>query len=130
MLNELATKVYDKIPYSEVWYIFDTISEVKAPNDATCEEKLAFYIKTIGIQEITKTRILLANNSLTNKACNICSEKKLAYTCESCNMAYWCSDACKEDDVNHKVWCTLPMSSPRDTGPMRTLLLHVDKKDR
>jgi len=110
-------------PFTPAYYsqVFAIIKDLDVENIIPRAE--VAHLKTLTDKEDTELYYMLAFNRVASRICNSCGYKDDIYKlkpCESCQLTYYCDDACRQNDSEaHGEWCCKP-DGPRDMGYLQT----------
>lgn len=110
----MLARCMDRVPMSEVKFLFDVTHETDYSGDRIMQAKAG-----------------VASNRLINRICNKCRNKDDfwgLFACDKCEMTWYCSKACQAADADrHSKWCCQP-DSPPDLGPMGSSVVKLPER--
>ena len=129
-LHAKMTEISELVPISEIFYIIDEIC-IKGQG---MSREMAF-----SPENINRAGKMFLQNRLVNQVCHGCGKyarqgfRKVIpigyptlYECGKCKMTYYCSKDCHEKDLPiHNTWCC-NISSPRDMGFNKTVIINLN----
>jgi hypothetical protein len=116
--------IYKNIPKTELMQIFSTVCGHSPPSIIhTPELQYKWYIDNGYGAWLEQIAIASAFNKLNNIACHTCLKKHVTITCRTCQITFWCSGKCLNNDKsNHDKWCGIEFGEP-DSGPTRIIIV-------